>query len=110
MREQMFVKTRKTLAILLLVCFVVSLTVLVGSASTKDYKDGYAAGYQESYQEGYAAGYQDASHTTYQSDEPMGPGYETYSKDNAKGYHDGRHVGYKKGYNAGFKAGSRVNP
>jgi flagellar biosynthesis/type III secretory pathway protein FliH len=116
MVEQIFGKIKKISVILLLVCFVMSLTCMAVSASAQDYKDGCKAGYKTGYtageEKGYADGYADGAKT---AREIFGKGHAVFagplfnSQDYRRGYQacypKGHEQGYKDGYDKGFKDG-----
>ncbi len=117
MGEQTFGRIKKTLAILLLVSFVMSLTCMAVSASTQDYKDGCKAGYKAGYtagkERGYADGYADGSKTAREMGiKHANAGYadqsfssEDYRRGYKACYPKGDEQGYKDGYDEGFKDG-----
>jgi flagellar biosynthesis/type III secretory pathway protein FliH len=117
MGEHMFGRMKKTLAFLLLVCFVLSLTSTAVSANAQDYKDGCKAGYKAGYtagkERGYADGYADGSETAREIEkERAAYGYsgtsfnsEDYRRGYKACYPKGDKQGYKDGYDEGFKDG-----
>jgi len=116
--KQVFDRMKRTIAILLVVCFLVSLTATAVSASTQDYKDGCKAGYKAGYdageKKGYADGYADGSETAREltaykaliSKEKETFSSEDYRKGYRACYPKGYENGYKKGYGDGFKDGT----
>jgi uncharacterized membrane protein len=100
MRNKKFDRMKKTLAILLVLCFALSVTV--ASASAADNKDGYNKGYNKGYQDGKIKGQKDCK--KYGSKEtlskiPSPPneyGWTKYYKDN---YNEGYEKGYIESYN-----------
>jgi flagellar biosynthesis/type III secretory pathway protein FliH len=113
MGKQTFDRTKKTLGILLAVCFLISVTAALVSASNKDYEDGYKDGYKQGYKEGYKKGYAAGTKTAeeVQAEYKSGVGGWGHSgfsgTDYGNGFNEGYKVGYKQGYSGGFKAGSQ---
>ena len=120
---------KRTIAILLAVCFLVSLTVTAVSAISQDYKDGckagnaagYTAGLKNGNEEGYADGFADGSKMARDQNvtevlsqiskkSEMSFNSEEYRKGYQACYPEGKdqgyEEGYKIGYNEGFKDGS----
>jgi len=121
----MKMQIKRTIAILLAVCFLVSLTVTAVSALSQDYKDGCKAGYASGHtaglkdgkEKGYADGFADGSKTAriqkiktiatsggsmvFNSEEYR-KGYQAcYPKGKDQGYEEGYKIGYDEGFNDG---------
>jgi hypothetical protein len=96
--KQTFDNIRKRLAILLLVCFTVSLTAAAVCADQEDYERGYKEGIKEGYTAGYESCKQEAAggaaREAAYSIKPVGP------SDYTDGYTDGYDIGFGRGQRA----------
>lgn len=109
MRNKRFDRLKKTLAILLVVCFTLSVTVTSVNAADEDekYKDakGYIEGYEAGYKEGKEQGDKDCEQ--YGSIENLSKIPSPTNETNwTEEYTDSYNIGYKKGYIDGY-SGSR---
>jgi hypothetical protein len=87
---------KRTIAILLLVCFLLSVTAAVVSASQKDYSRGYKKGIRDGYKDGFKACKEEDEkvHAFAYHKKAIGPtDYDT-------GYEDGYDIGHRRGYEA----------
>jgi hypothetical protein len=94
-RGYMKYQIKRTIAILLLVCFLLSVTAAAVSASQKDYSRGYRKGIRD----GYTAGFKACK------EERGAYGEHMYRKaiaptDYDTGYEDGFDIGHRRGYEA----------
>src|SRR5665647_3310345 len=103
MRKQTFGRVKKTLAVLLVALFLISVTVAAADASdgntgkqSQDYKNGKIAGEQT----GYKDGQKDKKTNNYKISYNDDPG--SFTADYKAGYA----VGYKEGYEYGFNTGT----
>jgi flagellar biosynthesis/type III secretory pathway protein FliH len=88
-------RIKKTFAILLALCFVLSVTAASASAAGNS-RDGYSDGYKKGYDDGKKQGQKDC--------EQYG-GKETLSKIPSPSNEDGWTSDYKDSYNNGYKKG-----
>lgn len=91
-------KIKKTLAILLAVCFLMSLTVTAVSAASfaDDFRQGFKDGYSKAYDQGYELGFEDGFDSSAGND---------YEKETAKESLENQDIEGSKAYKQGFKAG-----
>ena len=100
MRNKKFDRIKKTLAILLIVCFTLSVTVASVSAADND-KSGYMDGYYKGYKDGKKQGQKDCKQ--YGSRENLAKIPSPLNKDSwTKSYKNSYNAGYKKGYLDGY--------
>lgn len=103
MINKKFDKTKKTLAILLILCFILSVTaVSVSAASNSKNKDGYNDGYRKGYEYGKKQGQKDCNQ--YGSKEalskiPSPPNDSRWTKYYKESYNKGYRKGYIDSYN-----------
>jgi hypothetical protein len=93
MANKIFDRITKTMAILLVLCFVLSVTV--ASVNAADFEDKYGQGYKDGYSEGSKDGKKDCN--KYGSKEILNKIPDPTYKD--KGYSKGFILGYTTGYN-----------
>jgi PKD repeat protein len=98
MRKQIFDRTKKVMAIFILVFFVASVTAATASASQQDYNRGYRDGTRD----GFKYGFEQCK-----KDQPKAMSIKSMAimDDYAKGYGDG----YRKGFDDGY-ASCEPNP
>lgn len=105
MKTKKFARSKKTLAILLLLCFVLSVTAALVSADDNikygKSKDGYKDGYSKGYEDGKIQGQNDCEQ--YGSTEvlnkiPTPFNQISWTKDYIESYNKGYKVGYFDGY------------
>ena len=92
---------KKTVAILLVVCFIVSVTVAAVSANQQEYNRGYKEGCRDGYKDGFREGKTDSKkpYSAFIKKEARKSDYD-------KGYERGYSDCFPKGYKAGLRAGS----
>ncbi len=96
-------RTKKTLAILLIFCFVLSVTTAsVSAAASAKNKDGYSNGYRKGYESGKKQGQSDCN--KYGSKEnlskiPLSPSNYRWTKYYKHTFNRGYQKGYIDGYN-----------
>ncbi|AAM05391.1 predicted protein [Methanosarcina acetivorans C2A] len=105
MRTKKFDRSKKTLAILLLLCFVLSVTATLVSADENikygKSKAGYKAGYSKGYEEGKIQGQNDCGQ--YGSTEVLNKIPTPFNKSSwTKDYTESYNKGYKDGYFDGY--------
>jgi opacity protein-like surface antigen len=101
-------RVKKTLAVLLLVLFVVLLTFTTASAKvspTPDcYQSGNDSGYQKGYSDGFDIGYQCLIPSIHY---PTPPYNQFCTGSNKNAFNNGFRAGYGVGYNTGHNAGAQ---
>jgi hypothetical protein len=102
MRNKKFDRIKKTLAILLILCFALSVTAAsVSAAGNSKDKDGYSDGYKKGYNDGKKQGDKDCEE--YGSTENLSKVPIPSSKDSWTIYYKSSYnTGYKKGYIDGY--------
>ena len=120
MGEQSFVKVRKTIATLLLVCFLLSVTAAVTCAGIdpswddkqlRDYNKAYSKfkqyGYKEAIEKGKGDGNKDCREGKVNSGGDSSVGFKNALDTTPKevGAADGWNVGYNEGYSRGYDYG-----
>lgn len=89
-------RIKKTLVILLAVCFLMSVTAASVSATQAEYDQGY--------KDGYSAGYKDGFEQC-KKDQPATPSHDLkYKKLTQSDYDDGYSAGYDAGFQKGYNA------
>lgn len=114
-RGEQVMKMKKALAILLAVCFLMSLTVTAVSAASNfadDFRQGFKDGYSKAYDQGYEFGFEDGFDSSAGNDYEKETAKESLenqdiegSKANKQGFKAGYTRGFPKGYGDGFDAG-----
>ena len=100
MRNKKFDRIKKTLAVLLVLCFALSVTVTSANAADNS-KNGYNDGYNKGYKDGKNQSQKDCE--KYGSRENISKIPDPSNKDSwTRYYKDSYNTGYKKGYIDGY--------
>lgn len=100
-------KVKKTLLVILLVVFVVSLTAITAGSQVSPtpncYQSGNDSGYQKGYNDGFDAGYRCLIPSIHY---PTPPANQFCTGSNKTAFNNGFKAGYGVGYNNGYNAGA----
>ncbi len=105
-------RVKETLAVLLLVLFVVSLTAMIVNAQQQIvsqapncYQSGNYSGYQKGYSDGFDIGYRCLIPSIHY---PTPPDDQICTGSNKTAFDNGFRAGYEVGYNTGYSAGRQL--